>query len=427
MNRITNAILALGICALCGLVVQSSEASAETVSSNYDIELFTGAGVETGEAALSVFLKSSAAGRSDRLPVSRIFGKPGTTLYNLTIEVDDIPVETDTVAVAFAGTLKMPGGRTLILPVQVYGFGPGQRRDKLPDSQTFKLSESSLTAFRRSYPISAYGCTKRLNVPDLARVVLASRVLLTERETYLTTDESWDCLETFFEKNAKALQSVTDAQLNDVMAFLSDYRTFQGSAVPDRFINLYLKFLREIVELNKMGSELSDRHTLKDQLRTELAEIMSDQTLAAVPFAGSLYENMSRFSAADLCIDNATTLFFGLNRQDDAALQAMLKAREDSISLVEYAMDSTMRCAVTLAQNDGADIRTLGLVAATAGWVSANRTDFLQSYIALYERLDALGWFTQNRTLTNPSAELVNDYYVAFFKAIPRPVTRPES
>lgn len=359
------------------------------------------------------------------IPVAPLIGKQGKPKTNISVEIEGVPVPEDMVATAVGGKVQMADGKEFYVPVFVRSFtDPGSRRDQIQDIR-IQLFQKPLSAFWKSFPINRYGCQRRMATSDLESVVIASRVLLTEREIYLTTDEAWTCLKNFFEANAQALKGVDPARLNDVMEFLRDYRSFQGENVPPEFVRLYLRFLRELVALNILGAQLEDGRELRDQLRAELTVVFSDHTVIATAFATTLFNNLMKAGSPELCVELAQTLFFGLVRQNDG-VDAVAVARSDVRELVEHSMQSSYACAINIAQSEDPNRSNLvGQQQAAAEWLVRNQIGFVETYMALYDRLDQEGWFTKVRLKDVTRAANVSGYYDQMDALFPRPKARP--
>lgn len=424
MNRIVRFLVSLMIAVVATSLVTARAVHADTVDSQYEIKVFSGLGLQNGEASLAIFFKP-ASGRSQRVPYTRLFGREGRSQNQILIEVDDIPVEKTTYAVAISGSLKMGNQTVFYIPIKVEAFEERARRDLLHNQGSIKLTTSRLTAFRRSYPFSTYECDTRMDKDDLEKVILASRAMLTERDIYLSTDEGWNCLENFFEANASIMSSIDPARLNDVLEFLANYRSFQED-VPERFIGLYLQFLKKLIALNIMGTELADDRTLESHLRSELREIFAEDTTAAVGHSGGILETLDRLNAPELCLDLAGSLFFNFTQLEASELKALDLTRPNADFLVEYAMNTSMDCAVSLARREDVDLRTLGPVASTSAWLTRDYANFMQTYINLYDHLDQNNWISQRKVRENTTTARVHDNYLALVKAFPRPRLRPE-
>lgn len=221
------------------------------------------------------------------------------------------------------------------------------------------------------------------------------------------------------------MNTVDPARLNDVLEFLADYRSFQEE-VPPQFISLYLQFLKELIGLDIMGTRLTDDRTLSAHLRSELREIFAEETMFAIGHSGGILEALERTNASDLCLDLAGSLFFNVTQMDAQQLKTLDLTRPDADFLIEYAMNTSMDCAIELADDADVDLRTLGQVAATADWLSRDYAGFMQAYINLYDHLDENNWISQRKVRENKITARVHQNYLALVDAFPRPQIRPE-
>ncbi|WP_137702183.1 hypothetical protein [Marimonas lutisalis] len=407
------------------LVTAAGSLSADTIQTKYTLSLYYGVGIPKGEATLSIYVKSPGAGRPERLPYAFLYGRTGDSPTSTTLKVDDVPIDSEAIATAVAGQLKLDDEKTLFLPVAIVSL-VDQRRDIIP-TLTFKLTETRELAFQRSYPFEKYNCTERIAIADLEMVILASRVLLTDHDTYLSADSNWDCLQAFFEANASLMKSVAPGQFNDVLSFLSDYRTFQKEDVAPRFITLYLNFLRKVAELDINGVELTAGRRVRDQIRAELSEIYSDHSVLAIASAGGMLETLSKARLADICLPLAATLFHNLSQLPPEDLAAQQSLHPGTAGQLRFALIKAMDCAVNLAKEAGVDLNRQGPIRETVDWLYPDKADFMQTYMALYRAMENQGWFKQDLILTNSGAELANSYYQEHFRDFQRPRSRPDT
>ena len=398
-------------------------AHAQTTPAEYDITLYSGAGLGSGTSSISIFLKYPGAGRSDR-----IFFSPPVTAYSSTkakIEISDVLVRKDTLATAIAGEITLDDGRKLYVPIVVGKF-------ERPDRIQFDITpvSNTLNAFRTSYPFNEYSCNARIERDDLEKVILASRTILTESQIYLANDESWNCLNAFFEVNARTLKTVSPQRLNDVMTFLSDYRQFQGADLSENFLKLYLRFIHEMIKQDILGSELGEGVRLKDHLRSELTEIYTKHSDISYLGAGLIFENLSIRTAGDVCLKLAPALFNSLTSTQIESITDDRRGPGSPHDALTLSLVTSMDCAIREARNTqgfSESSRKLGEVGATSAWLVFSHPEYLQSYLNMYDKMEGAGLLTTRDRLisSNSRVNLIYSYYENMFKARPTPRARP--
>ncbi|MEM6898507.1 MAG: hypothetical protein AAF583_01875 [Pseudomonadota bacterium] len=237
---------------------------AETdITSEYDVNLYYPFDLPSGQANLAIFVKRPGPSQSSRTFHNVSFSGNRSSTLNLEVEVF---LQNDALYTSVSGEVESSSGERLFLPVRLFDFTDIGRRDRA--SITLRLYQTSITAFRNSYPFTEYNCRSDINAADLERIILAARTLFVEREIYLSEDESWNCLTAFLHENAFELNRFEPGRINNVLQFLTEYRASLGSSPDERFTRFYLEFLNIVVDLRILGTPLTERLQLVDHLRS---------------------------------------------------------------------------------------------------------------------------------------------------------------
>lgn len=378
---------------------------AETdITSEYDVNLYYPFDLPSGQANLAIFVKRPGLSQSSRTFHNVSFSGNRSSTLNLEVEVF---LQNDALYTSVSGEVESSSGERLFLPVRLFDFTDIGRRDRA--SITLRLYQTSITAFRNSYPFTEYNCRSDINAADLERVILAARTLFIEREIYLSEDESWNCLTAFLHENAFELNRFEPGRINNVLQFLTEYRASLGSSPDERFTRFYLEFLNIVVDLRILGTPLTERLQLVDHLRSEFTEIYTKNSGAAFLSAGATFDLLANHSASDVCISVATSLFSNISPETISFIKSGGRGPNSAYNAMTFAMLQAMSCAVELSPTS--DIGRLGEVGSAAAYLKRSNPQFVSAFVDLYDALDGEGIFLRRDQKGISQTALVTSYY----------------
>ncbi|MEP1613168.1 MAG: hypothetical protein ABJL72_14745 [Roseobacter sp.] len=374
------------------------------ISSTYELDLFYPFELTSGQANLAIFVKSPGPSQSSR--TFHNVGFSDNRRSTLTLETE-VFLSDDSLYTSVAGVVVSGDGEQLFLPVRLYDFTEVGRRDRA--EVTLRLYQSGINAFRNSYPFTDYSCRSEIAAVDLEKVILAARTLLVERETYLSEDEGWNCLTSFLNENAYELNKFEPSRINNVLQFLSEYRSSLGATPDDRFTRFYLDFLNIVVDLRVLGTPLTERLQLVDHLRSEFTEIYTKSSDVAFLSAGETFELLSSHSASDVCLSVATSLFSNISPATIQFIKRNGRGTNSAYNAMTFAMVKAMSCAVESAPVR--DIGQLGEIRSAAKYLISQNPQFVSAFTDLYDKLDSEGVFLRRDQTGSSQTALVTSYY----------------